>query len=98
MFRDEGGLLARALGARSTPTVVLMRRDGEVLFTGWLDNEHQPQEPGREPWLERALAGFAAHTSFSSRSPTWGCSITRSLSAPRECHADVKHPKTGESP
>jgi hypothetical protein len=90
--RDEGGGLARSLNARTTPTVVLVQRDGTVRFTGWLDNEHLPGEGDREPWLERALEGFTAHTAFAARSPTWGCTITRSLGAARECHADTTAP------
>ena len=89
LWRDEGGLLARQLGARSTPTVVLVRRDGAVLYRGWLDNERQPGEDGREAWLESALRGFVGGGPALATSPTWGCTITRSLSSPLapQCHA-----------
>jgi hypothetical protein len=89
VWRDEGGHLAKELGARSTPTMVLLRRDGRVLYRGWLDNERLPGEAGREAWLEAALTGFRTGTSFATKSPTWGCTITRSLSAPEApaCHA-----------
>jgi hypothetical protein len=96
VWRDEGGVLAATLGAKSTPTVVLVKRDGTVLFRGWLDNERLPGEPGREAWLEAALEGFTSGRTFSSRTPTWGCTITRSLSvadAPT-CHV----PQPGETP
>lgn len=88
VWRDEGGLLARQLAARSTPTVVLLRKDGAVLYRGWLDNERDVGEADREPWLEQALEGFTAGTAFAARSPTWGCTITRSLVAPEAptCH------------
>lgn len=88
VWRDEGGHLARQLGARSTPTVVLLRRDGEVLYRGWLDNEREPGAPGREAWLEAALEGTQRGTPFAAKSPTWGCTITRSLAAPEPpaCH------------
>ncbi len=81
LWRDQGGFLAKELGARSTPTVVLLRRDGQVLYRGWLDNERLPGEAGREAWLEHALVGFREGTRFASKSPTWGCTITRTLSA-----------------
>lgn len=89
VWRDQGGHLAKELGARSTPTVALVRRDGQVLYRGWLDNERLPGEAGREAWLEAALTGFRGGTAFASKSPTWGCTITRSLSAPEApaCHA-----------
>jgi len=88
LWRDERGELAEALGARSTPTVVFVRRDGELLYRGWLDNEREAGELDREPWLEHALNGFLTGQPFASRSPTWGCTITRrlSLSVAPSCH------------
>lgn len=83
LYRDEGGAVAEALGARSTPTVVLLDQQGEVRYRGWLDNERLPGEEGREPWLERALEGLlAGQTGFAARSPVYGCAITRSLFDP----------------
>lgn len=87
LWRDAGGLLARQMEARSTPTVVLVRRDGQVLYRGWLDNERLPGEAGREPWLEQALAAFFEGGTALPKSPTWGCTITRSLSPDvPQCH------------
>ena len=85
IYRDEGGRVAEALGARSTPTVAVLDAAGEVRFLGWLDNERLPGDAGREPWLERALRGLLdGRTPFTARTPTWGCVITRSLFAPAE--------------
>jgi peroxiredoxin len=83
VYRDEGGRVAQAYGARSTPTIVVVDRKGEVRFLGWLDNERLPGESGREPWLDRALQGVLdGRSSFSARTPTYGCTITRSLFDP----------------
>jgi peroxiredoxin len=80
LYRDEGGEVARALGVKSTPTIVVIDRRGDVRFLGWLDNEREVGEPGREPWLERALDGvLAGRSDFQARTPTYGCTITRSL-------------------
>jgi hypothetical protein len=87
LVRDASGAVAAALDAHSTPTVVLVRRDGTILYRGWVDNERLPGESGREPWLEDALEGFASGRPFSPRSPVYGCTITRSLLAPAECHS-----------
>lgn len=96
LWRDEGGLLARQLEARSTPTVVLVRRDGKVLYRGWLDNERLPGEAGREAWLEQALTAFASGGTALAKSPTWGCTITRSLSPTiPQCH--VPSPEVASS-
>lgn len=77
---DPGARLAGELGVRSTPTVVLFDREGQLLFKGWMDNERQPGEPNREPWLDQAIeTRLAGRTDHMTRSPTWGCPITRSL-------------------
>jgi peroxiredoxin len=80
ILHDDGGRLADALGVSTTPTVVVLDRAGEVRYRGWVDNERLPGAAGREPWLDRALAGVLdGKTSFSARSPVYGCAITRSL-------------------
>jgi len=84
IYRDEGGRVARFVGARSTPTVVVLDGKGEVRFLGWIDNERLPGTEGREPWLDRALAGvLAGRDDFRKKTPTYGCIITRSLSEPQ---------------
>jgi len=80
IYRDEGGFVAAAIGARTTPTVAVLDARGVLRYLGWLDNERLPGDDGREPWLERALAGVLdGKASFSSRMPVYGCAITRSL-------------------
>jgi peroxiredoxin len=81
---DWSGALARQLGVRTTPSVVVLDRTSAVRFRGWVDNERLPGEAGREPWLERALDGVLAGTGgFATASPMYGCAITRSLGAER---------------
>ncbi len=80
IYRDEGGAVASSWGVRSTPTVVVVDRRGAVRYLGWIDNERSPGDEGREPWLEQALdAVLDGHGDYPSRTPTWGCAITRSL-------------------
>ena len=84
IYRDEGGRVARSMGARSTPTVVVLDGKGDVRFLGWIDNERLPGTEGREPWLDLALAGvLAGRNDFKKKTPTYGCIITRSLSEPQ---------------
>ena len=80
IYRDEGGFVARAVGAGSTPTVAVLDRSGAVRYLGWVDNERLPGDAGREPWLDRALQGVLdGKTRFSAKSPVYGCTITRTL-------------------
>lgn len=80
IYRDEDGSVARAAGARSTPTTAVIDADGVVRFLGWIDNERLPGDPGREPWLDRAIQGLLDKTNdFPSKTPVYGCAITRTL-------------------
>ncbi|MGB8298518.1 MAG: redoxin family protein [Polyangia bacterium] len=88
IMRDEDGLLAQALGVRSTPTVVLLDERGRARFVGWFDNERTPGEPDREPWLELALQGVLENRSdFATRSPVYGCTIARRLFGATQGHS-----------
>lgn len=101
VLRDEGARLAQELKARSTPTVVLVRKDGQVLFSGWLDNERLPGEAGRVAYLEEAISAFLDGRTASSKSRTYGCTITRRLGEPPgACHApeNILGAQTGASP
>ncbi|MBL8786549.1 MAG: redoxin domain-containing protein [Deltaproteobacteria bacterium] len=85
LFRDPDGTLARALDVISTPTIVVFDRAGTVRYRGWLDNEHTPGDPDREPWLEDSLTQLLAGATASWKKPFWGCMITRSLSSAHKC-------------
>jgi len=92
IFRDEGGRIAEWVGARSTPTAVVIDGTGQVRFRGWIDNERTPGESGREPWLERALAGLLEQRDdFASQVPTYGCTITRSAFGASGCSRCSEH-------
>lgn len=98
ILRDATGELAAELGAKTTPTTVVLRRDGSVAFRGWIDNERLPDDADREPYVERVLAGLLTGTSdFAARSPTYGCMITRSLSTPAAVAAPFAPPFTEET-
>lgn len=80
LLRDDGGALARAVGATSTPTVAVLDAHGGLRFLGWLDNEEPEGSADREPWLEEVVdALLAGRDGAVTRTPTYGCTITRSL-------------------
>jgi hypothetical protein len=77
---DPGGVLARALGVISTPTTILLDSEGEVRFEGWIDNERPVGDSRRQAYLEAAVeALLGARASAPTRSPVYGCPVTRSL-------------------
>jgi peroxiredoxin len=81
LYRDEDGQVARAVDATSTPTVIVLDGKGAIRFRGWMDNERLPDDPKRQPWLDLALQGLLENRAFAARTPIFGCTITRSLSA-----------------
>ena len=85
LYRDPGGRLAQTVGAVATPTAALVDPTGAVRFVGWIDNEHPPGDPDREPWLEDALDALLAGASPRRATPVWGCTITRSLGETPVC-------------
>lgn len=93
LWYDPGGRLAAAVGARSTPTAVILDRDGAVRFLGWIDNERSPGEAGREAWLEEALTALLEGDVTPRRRRTFGCPITRGLGGePRPSCCKVPDP------
>lgn len=88
ILHDPTGELANHLGVRSTPTVIVLSPTGAVLYRGWLDNEHDLADPDREPWLEDKLNRITHGDQSLTQTPTWGCTVTRSLNQPGRC----KHP------
>ena len=76
IYRDRGGLLAKAVGARSTPTVAVVLPDGQIAYRGWIDNERDVGQPGRQPWLDNALQRVLAGNVQPEERPRWGCLIT----------------------
>lgn len=98
ILHDPTGELATQLGVRSTPTVVVLSPTGAVLYRGWLDNEHDVNDPDREPWLEDKLARIARGDEALTQTPTWGCTVTRSLGQAGRCHlppSSVSAPESG---
>ena len=91
LYRDEDGRVAATLGASSTPTVVVLDREGAVRYRGWLDNERTPGSAGREAWLEDALDKLlAGRGDYAARRPVYGCPITRALGGARPCCTEPK--------
>jgi peroxiredoxin len=90
IFRDHDGSVAQAVEAHSTPTAVVLDGSGRLRFRGWIDNERLPGDAQREPWLEQAIDGVLEQRDFRTRTPVYGCAISRSLwQAPESacCHA-----------
>jgi peroxiredoxin len=87
LVHDPGGRLARRLDARTTPTTVILDREGAVRFVGWIDNERPPGTRGRVAYVEEALGALLAGSAPpTARAPVYGCVITRAIAEAPACH------------
>lgn len=76
LMRDEGGYLAKAMSVRGTPTALVINQRGEVVYMGWLDNERNVKQPGRNAYLEDAIKDVIAKRPIKvPTSPMFGCAI-----------------------
>ncbi|MCA9507598.1 MAG: redoxin domain-containing protein [Myxococcales bacterium] len=76
LMRDNNAVIAKALGAKGTPTAILIDQRGRVQFMGWIDNERDVGESGRIAYLEDALEQFIGAKPISvPTSPMFGCAI-----------------------
>jgi hypothetical protein len=76
LIRDEGGVFARQIQARGTPTAVLISPHGEIKYMGWIDNERRLGEHGRIAYLKDALEAYLTHENIKIKtSPMFGCPI-----------------------
>lgn len=77
---DVGGDLAIQLGARTTPTIIIVDHKGEVKYRGWVDNERFEGDPQRIAYVENALDDLLSNRTVASpTSPIYGCKITKRL-------------------
>ena len=86
LIMDPAGGLADHLGVRSTPSVVVLDRGGNVRFKGWIDNERTTEESGRIAYAEEAVRAVLDGKPVPHKaSPVYGCRVTRSLSDVGQC-------------
>ncbi|MFQ5748239.1 MAG: redoxin domain-containing protein [Planctomycetota bacterium] len=77
---DPGNKLADRFGAKTTPHIFLVNRDGKVVYTGAIDNDaRRTLEPGkRQTWLRDALdAVLAGKEVPKTETAPVGCGIQR---------------------
>ncbi len=82
---DPKARLADHVGVRSTPTVVVLDRNGVLRYVGWIDNEREPGDEGRVAYVNEAVNALLAGESPRRASPVYGCSITKTLSSVGRC-------------
>ena len=86
MYRDPGGQLATALGARRTPEALIINRQGDVLYRGCIDDQYgvgYARDAAGKEYLKEALEQLRqGHPIKIPRTEAVGCFIGRNSSSP----------------
>jgi len=78
---DEGQTVTEQYGARVTPHIFLLKKDGndlKVMYTGALDNDTQDVNPNKTLYVEEAIASLEAGKEIKVKSTkAIGCTVKR---------------------
>jgi peroxiredoxin len=74
---DETQSVGKAYGAKNTPAMVVIGKDGKVAYMGAIDDDKGPDKPGKTNYVAKALDEMLAGTAVStSKTQAYGCHIT----------------------
>ena len=77
VYKDELASAADALGAESTPLVVIVGRDGRVAYRGAVDNSRNPARVTKRYVRDALEAALAGRTAPVAETKSFGCVIKR---------------------
>jgi peroxiredoxin len=73
---DEGQTVGRAYGAKNTPAMVVIGKDGKVAYMGAIDDDPGAEKPGKTNYVAKAVDELLAGTSVTtSKTKPYGCHI-----------------------
>ena len=77
-LKDEGNVYADALGARVTPEMYVIDKEGNLVYHGAFDNRSSAPDKGDEAYVDNAIqAALAGEAADPDRVRAWGCTIKR---------------------
>jgi len=78
ILKDEGNKYADAVGAKTTPEVYVIGKDGKLAYHGAFDDRAQPDRKGQTRFVENAIkAVLDGKAADPKEVKSWGCSIKR---------------------
>lgn len=78
ILKDVGNKYADALGAKQTPEVFIVDKEGKLAYHGAFDNRRGTDEPGDTPFMANAIdALLAGKAPDPADTKQWGCTIKR---------------------
>lgn len=73
---DEAGTVGRAYGAKNTPTMVVIGKDGNVAYFGAIDDDATPGKPGKTNYVAKALDELLAGSNVTTpKTKPYGCAV-----------------------
>lgn len=78
ILKDEGNKYADAIGAKVTPEVYVIDREGKLMYHGAFDDRADPTKKGENAYTENAVkAALDGKPADPDRVKAWGCTIKR---------------------
>lgn len=73
---DESGTVGRAYGAKTTPRMFVIGKDGTVIYAGAIDSDKELKGAGKTNYVERALTQHLAGEAVAmAQTTSYGCSV-----------------------
>ena len=78
ILKDAGNTYADLLGAKVTPEVFVLDKDGKLAYHGAFDDRKAPEEKGETPYVENAVKALLEGKPVDPATvKAWGCGIKR---------------------
>jgi peroxiredoxin len=73
---DDTQSVGRSYGAKNTPAMVVIGKDGKVAYMGAIDDDRTPEAPGKTNYVAKALDELLAGTQVTNaKTQPYGCHI-----------------------
>ena len=78
ILKDQDNKYADAVGAKTTPEVYVIDKNGKLVYHGAFDDRAQPDKKGKTQYVENAVKAVLDGKSADPKEvKSWGCSIKR---------------------
>jgi thiol-disulfide isomerase/thioredoxin len=78
ILKDEGNKYADVIGAKVTPEIYVIDKEGKLVYHGAFDDRADPTKKGENAYTENAVkAALEGKPANPDRVKAWGCSIKR---------------------
>lgn len=78
ILKDEGNKYADTIGAKVTPEIYVIDKEGKLVYHGAFDDRADPTKKGENAYTENAVkAALEGKPADPNRVKAWGCSIKR---------------------